>query len=84
MPYWQFIWDVDDDPLGNVAHVEEHGITKDEAEEVLGYPLSKTASSLSGRPIAFGITSSGKTIAVVYEPIDEDTAYPITAYEVEL
>lgn len=69
--------------MGNVAHIDEHGISKDEVVEVLHDPLSESVSRSSGRPIAFGITSSGKSIGVVYEQIDEDTVYPVTAHEVE-
>ena len=81
---WEIIWDLDDDPAGNVAHIEEHEITKDEVKEVLANPLSESTSRSSGRPIAFGFTSTGKSIAVVYEVVDDDTVYPVTAYEVEL
>jgi hypothetical protein len=84
MPHWEIIWDLGDDLDGNVAHIEEHGITQDEVAEVLRRPLSDGISRSSGRPIAFGITSSGKPIAVVYEIVDELTVYPVTAYEVEL
>ena len=38
----------------------------------------------SGLPIAFGETSTGRIIAVVFEVIDEDTVYPVAAFEVEL
>lgn len=80
---WEIIWDLDDDPDGNVVHIDEHGITKDEVEEVLRDPLSESVSRSSGRPIAFGFTSTGKSIGVVYDPVDADTVYPVTAYEVE-
>lgn len=83
MQRWEIIRDLDDDPDGNVAHIEEHGITKDEVTEVFRDPLSESVSRSLGRPIAFGITSSGKSIAIVYEPVDDDTVYPVTAYEVE-
>jgi uncharacterized DUF497 family protein len=66
-----------------VAHIEEHGITKDEVVEVLRNPVSESANRSSGRPIVFGLTSTGKTIAVVYEQVDDDTVYPVTAYEVD-
>jgi hypothetical protein len=36
----------------------------------------------SGRPVAFGDTSTGRHLIVVYEEIDADTVYPITAYDV--
>jgi uncharacterized DUF497 family protein len=77
------IWDLDADADGNVQHIAEHGITKEEVEEVLEHPSGIETSRSSGWPIAFGETSTGRVIAVVYEEIDEETAYPITAYEVE-
>ena len=77
------IWDLDDDPEGNVQHIAEHDIVKEEVEEVLDNPAGIETSRSSGRPIAFGETSTGRLIAVVYEEIDEDTVYPVTAYEVE-
>ena len=83
MPHWEIIWDLDEDPEGNVAHIDGHGITKDEVREVLCDPIAKETSRSSGRPIAFGFTSTGKSLAVVYEMVDEDTVYPVTAYEVD-
>jgi hypothetical protein len=83
MSQWIIIWDLDDDPDGNVVHIDEHGITKDEVAEVLQNPLSESVSRSSGRPIAFGVTSTGKSIAVIYELVDDSTVYPVTAYEVE-
>ena len=77
------IWDLDDDPAGNVRHIAEHDITKEEVEEVLENPAGLEKSRSSGRPIAFGETSTGRIIAVVYEEINEGTVYPITAYEVK-
>jgi uncharacterized DUF497 family protein len=77
------IWDLHDDPDGNVQHIALHEITKEEVEEVLENPDGIETSRSSGRPIAFGETRTGRLIAVVYEEIDEDMVYPITAYEVE-
>jgi uncharacterized DUF497 family protein len=78
------IWDLDDDPEGNVSHIAEHGITQEEVEDVLGDPNNDTvASHTSDRPITFGWTRTGKHIAVVWEEAGEDPrmVYPITAYE---
>lgn len=77
------IWDLDDDPQGNVQHIAEHGITKDEVVEVLARPETREESRSSGRPVAIGATSTGRTILVVYDEIDEDTVYPVTAYDLE-
>lgn len=77
-------WDLDDDPDGNVQHVAEHGITKEEADEVLRDRRNPTVESrTSGNPITFGWTSTGRHIAVVWEHIDDDplTVYPLTAFE---
>jgi hypothetical protein len=84
MKYTSILWDLVDDPDGNVQHIAEHGITKEEVEEVLEFPAGVEASLASGLPIAFGQTGTGRLIAVVYSQIDADTVRPITAYEVEL
>jgi hypothetical protein len=40
-------------------------------------------SRTSGLLIAFGETSSGRLIAVVFEEIGDDSVYPVTAYEID-
>jgi hypothetical protein len=82
-----FIWNLPDDRDGNYWHicVEGHGITRDEVEEVLTASWeSATVSRSSGQSEAFGWTTTGKYITVVFEQVSEDplTIYPITAYEV--
>jgi hypothetical protein len=84
MGFLSIVWDLEEDVTGNVQHIAEHGINCFEVEDVLNDPAGITESRSSGYPIAFGRTSTGRTIAVVFEMIDEDTAYPITAYEVEI
>jgi len=81
----QIIWDLDDDPDGNVQHIAEHGLSIDEVEEVLFAAEEVIASNSSGRPMVFGETSTGKQIAVVFDVVDEDPlcVYPVTAYETE-
>ena len=79
------VWDLDDDPDGNVQHIAEHGLSVDEVEDVLYVAEEVLASHSSGRPITFGETRTGRHIAVVFDIIDEDPliVYPITAYETE-
>ena len=36
----------------------------------------------TGRPCCFGYTPGGDFIIVVYEQVDAETIYPVTAYEV--
>jgi hypothetical protein len=79
------IWDLHDDPHGNVQHIAEHGVTVEEVEEVLLDSRSRVGRSrTSGRPQSFGWTSTGKFITVIWEETSDDPRmiYPVTAYEV--
>ena len=78
MPHLDIIWTDE-----NIAHLAEHDVSPEEAEVVLQEPTAATTSRSSGRPIAFGFTSAGRKLAVVYEIIDHATVYPITAYDIE-
>jgi uncharacterized DUF497 family protein len=82
MRFDAIIWDLDDDPDGNVQHCAAHGVTKQEVEEVFQNAADADQSRSSGRPAVFGDTSTGRHLIVVYEEIDADTVYPVTAYEV--
>lgn len=82
MLFTSIIWDLDDDPNGNVQHCSEHGVTKDEVEEAIANPTDEDVSRSSGRPVLFGETNSGRHLMIVYEEIDDDTIYPVTAYDV--
>jgi hypothetical protein len=79
------IWDLDDDPDGNVVHIAEHCISRDDVLNVLNDPnVSTDVSRSSGQAISFGNSCDGRYIAVVWELVQSDplTIYPITAYEV--
>jgi hypothetical protein len=77
------IWDPADDPRGNVQHIAEHGLTPDDVEGVLLGLHELDTSRSSGLPIAFGITPAGEYICVVFEWVDKDSVYPVTAYPLE-
>ena len=76
----QIIWN--DEPDGNIDHIEGHGLDVADIEHVLDNYRSDASSDSSGRPCVFGYTPDGTYIIVVYEQVDEDTIYPVTAYEV--
>jgi uncharacterized DUF497 family protein len=76
----QAIWN--HEPDENVEHIEEHGLTIEDVEFVLENFHSEGESRSSQRPCVFGYTPDGVYIIVVYDEIDEDTVYPVTAYEV--
>jgi hypothetical protein len=59
------------------------GFPRKRFDAVLQDPDWIKFSRTSGHPIAFGTTYTGRTIAVVFAPIDADTIRPITAFDVE-
>jgi hypothetical protein len=62
------LWDLDDEPDGNVQHVAEHGLTKEETESVLLNPNNEVDEShSSGLPVTFGYTYTGRHIIVIWE-----------------
>ena len=80
---FEFIfWDLDEDSEGNVFHCAQHGVTKEEVEEVFLNALDVVMSRSTGRPAVFGETKTGRHLMVVFEAIDKNTVYPITALEV--
>jgi uncharacterized DUF497 family protein len=83
MPVIDVIWDLPDDPDGNVAHIAQHGLTPADVEHVLNRPGRRSTSRSSKRPMIFGRTRSGEEIVVVYDEISDGVVYPITAYLVE-
>ena len=83
MAYIEIIWDLVDDPQGNVQHIARNGLSKEEVEFVIRNPESWSYSRTSGDPIVFGKTEFGLEIAVVYEDIDEFSVRPVTAFRVE-
>ena len=78
----QIIWN--DEPGGNVEHIEDHGLTVEDVEHVLENYTSRDVSATSGLPCVFGYTADGTYIIVVFEVMDQghETFYPVTAYEV--
>jgi uncharacterized DUF497 family protein len=78
----QIIWDDGELADGNVQHIAEHGLTMGDVEHVLETPIRQGTSHSTRRPCCWGYTPDGDFVIVVYEEIDENTIYPITAYEV--
>ena len=82
MPIYFFIWDDDD----NVPHLVEHDVTPEEAAYVVERATDddRTVSRSTGLPVAFGRTSTGRRLAVVYRFLDDAKieVYVATAYDV--
>lgn len=78
MPHYEFIWTAE-----NLGHLAEHGVTPDEAEQVVCHPITTGVSRSSKLPLARGYTLNRRQLVVIYDMIDEMTVYPVTAYDVE-
>ena len=78
--FHQIIWN--EEPGGNIEHIEEHGLTIEDVEYVLADPESQGVSRSSGQPCVFGHVPDGRYVIVVSEHVDKDTINPVTAYEV--
>ncbi len=67
------VWDLDEEPDGNVQHIAEHDLTKEEVESVLlNLSNSTDESHSSGLPVTFGWTDTGRHIIVVWELANDD------------
>lgn len=83
MRYLSISWDRDDDPHGNVQHIADNDLSKEDVEDVLENPEREGKSRSSGRAGVWGHSADGRYIVVFYDEIDEFTIRPVTAYEVE-
>ncbi len=77
MPHYEFLWT--DEIL---AHLAEHGVSREDWEEVVSNPKRLGVSRSSGRPCCWGETADGLRLFCVYEFLDDITIIPVTAYEV--
>jgi hypothetical protein len=79
-------WDDEDDPNGNVQHIERNDISTEEFESILTNNSSgRGRSRSSGRQTAWGDLPDGREIVIVYEieSINPVVIRPVTAYEPE-
>jgi hypothetical protein len=83
IPVIDILWDLPDDPNGNVWHIAEHGLVPVDVEFVINNPIKRGKSRSSGRPMVLGLAPCGERIVVIYEQIDELRLYPIAAYIVQ-
>jgi hypothetical protein len=83
MPVIDILWDLPDDPDGNVLHIAEHGLIPADIEFVFNNTSRKTKSRSTGSSLISGRLPSGELVVVIYQQIDELCVYPITAYFVE-
>lgn len=71
---------------GNVKHLADHGVSAEEAEQVLGRYFEDREPSHSTPEywVVTGFTDSGRFLLVVFEYLAEsEVAIPVTAFEPE-
>jgi len=78
MPYFYFIW-----TAAKVRHLAENGVTAQEFEDVVNWPVEHIISRTTGRPGVIGYTRAGRRLVAFYERIDEATLEPVMAYDDE-
>lgn len=78
MAYFDFVWTDD-----LVDHIAQHGVSREDFEDVVRDPGQQGTSRSSKRPVAWGYTADGRYIIAVYELLDPVTVLPVTAYEVD-
>jgi hypothetical protein len=75
------LWDLDDDPQGNVRHIPiDENLTKEDVEHAVQYSYWIGRSRTSSFPILVGPAVDGRRLIVVFEEVDEDVIRPITAW----
>ena len=72
------VWEETDG--GNAEHIAEHFLSFADVESVLTAPIAKLISRSSNRPMWLGYNVTGEETYVVFEWIDDDTVYPVTAF----
>jgi len=76
------IWDLDDDEEGNVQHIAEHGIEKDDVAHVFDHPVGSDTSDSSQRPMIFGFTFARPLHHGHLRTDRRRHGVPVTAFEV--
>jgi uncharacterized DUF497 family protein len=76
MPTYVYVYDDE-----RVEHPAKHGVTIEEFAQVVSRPRHVVRSRSSENIVAFGLTAAGRSLACVYQPVDELHVIVITAYE---
>ena len=81
----RIIWDLDDDPDGNVQHIAENGLTPEEVEQILLQAEEIGTSDSSGLPMVFGLAGTGSYIGVVFQIVEKIpfSVRVVTAFETD-
>lgn len=76
MPYYDFLWR---DEI--IRHIGQHGVSREDFEQVVMNPEEIGESRTTGRPCCWGETADCRFLFCVFEKIDQYTILPVTAFE---
>ena len=62
-------------------HLDEHGVSPEDFEEVVSSPEEIGESRTTGRPCCWGETGDGRYLFCAFEKIHDFTIVPVTAFE---
>jgi len=69
------------DPETREPHIYQHGVSKEEVEDVLSRPMEDRPGA-EGTRVAIGQTGAGRYLRVIYVPDPSpDSTFVVTAYE---
>ncbi|HET6426561.1 MAG TPA: hypothetical protein VFG20_22915 [Planctomycetaceae bacterium] len=79
MPFYFVIWTPE-----ATQHLEQHGVTQDEFEQVVFASRHSTIEQSASNPdnvTVVGTTDAGRELRCVWQELDDSTILPVTAYE---
>ncbi|MDZ4657896.1 MAG: hypothetical protein SH868_10005 [Bythopirellula sp.] len=78
MPFYFFQWtDV------VVEHIARNGVSVEDFQNVVMAARKTDTSVSTSRDMTYGRAADGRDIVCIYEWLDKDSVFPVTAYEVE-
>ncbi len=73
----RFVWDGE-----NMVHMARHGVSPQEAEEVITSEDTVVLPARGRRFSAYGATATGRPVRVIYDPEGQDALRVATAYPI--
>lgn len=75
-----FLWDEEDDPRGNVAHIRRRRLTMEDIEHAVEHGTTDPdVSNMSGWPVLYGPAEDGRMVEVSFRWEEPVTIYVLDA-----
>lgn len=66
-----------------MEHIARNDVSVEDFQNVVMGAKKIDKSDSTGRDMTYGRTADGRDIVCIYEWLDEDTIFPVTAFEIE-